>query len=150
MESKKIYCRNCGSEMDENSTVCVKCGVAKGKAANYCPNCASETNENADVCVSCGTALHKNTSDSIGTSTRKSKVTAGILALMFGEFGIDRFYLGYNKAGIARLIVFLLSLVLCVIVVGFIGIVAIAIWIIVDTIKIFTGKTLDANGNELV
>lgn len=118
MESKKIYCRNCGSEMDEN----------------------------ADVCVNCGVALNKNT----GVSGGKSKIFAGLLALMFGEFGVDKFYLGYTKGGVARLILFFVSIVLCFVAVGFIGIVILAIWIIVDAVKIFTGKTLDANGNELV
>ena len=25
-----MFCRNCGSEMNENAAVCVKCGISKG------------------------------------------------------------------------------------------------------------------------
>jgi len=33
----------------------------------------------------------------------KSKVVAGILGILLGSFGIHKFYLGYNKAGIIML-----------------------------------------------
>ena len=26
-----MFCRNCGSEMNENAAVCVKCGISKGE-----------------------------------------------------------------------------------------------------------------------
>lgn len=30
----KMYCTNCGAEMDPNASICVKCGVNKGKVKN--------------------------------------------------------------------------------------------------------------------
>lgn len=52
-----MYCRNCGSEMNENAAVCVKCGAAKGTGNSYCPNCGKETSPGASVCLNCGVSL---------------------------------------------------------------------------------------------
>ncbi len=75
----------------------------------------------------------------------KSKVGAGILALLFGYLGVHRFYLGYNGIGIAQLVLTVLGLFTC-------GITTLAacVWAIVDAILIFT-DTLDrdAAGNPL-
>ena len=63
----------------------------------------------------------------------KKKSTALVLSIFLGEFGIDRFYLGYTGLGIVKLIT-----------VGGFG-----IWWLIDIIKIATGKMVDANGNAL-
>ena len=41
---------------------------------------------------------------------QKSKVTAGVLGILLGAFGIHKFYLGYTKAGVIMLLVSILSL----------------------------------------
>ena len=63
----------------------------------------------------------------------KSKSTALILSILLGEFGIDRFYLGYTGLGVLKLVTF-----------GGAG-----IWWLIDIIKIATGKLKDAKGNDL-
>jgi len=63
----------------------------------------------------------------------KSKSTALILSILLGEFGIDRFYLGYTGLGVLKLITF-----------GGAG-----IWWLIDIIKIATGSMKDAQGNDL-
>jgi len=52
-----MYCRNCGSEMNQNAVVCVKCGVSTGTGNAYCPHCGKETAPIAAVCLSCGCSL---------------------------------------------------------------------------------------------
>jgi TM2 domain-containing membrane protein YozV len=67
----------------------------------------------------------------------KSKLTAGLLQLFLGGFGVGRFYLGYSTIGVLQLVV---TLVTC----GF-G----AIWGLIDAIMILTDKVPDAQGRGL-
>ncbi|AYF78202.1 TM2 domain-containing protein [Nocardia yunnanensis] len=63
----------------------------------------------------------------------KSKLTAGLLSLFLGHFGIGRFYLGYTTIGV-------LQLITC----GGCG-----VWALIDGIMILTGKVPDLQGRPL-
>jgi TM2 domain-containing membrane protein YozV len=67
----------------------------------------------------------------------KSKLTAGLLGIFLGSFGLGRFYLGYTTIGIAQVAVTWLTL-------GIGG-----IWPLVDAILILAGKVPDAQGQTL-
>ena len=67
----------------------------------------------------------------------KSKLTAGLLGIFLGSFGVGRFYLGYTTIGIAQVAVTWLTL-------GIGG-----IWPLVDAIFILAGKVPDAQGRTL-
>jgi TM2 domain-containing membrane protein YozV len=75
----------------------------------------------------------------------KSKLTAGLLGLIFGTLGVHRFYLGYTGIGVLQL---LLTLVLwfptC-----FVSWAVVGIWALVDSIMCFTGSMTDAEGRPL-
>jgi TM2 domain-containing membrane protein YozV len=45
----------------------------------------------------------------MASSAEKNKIVAGLLAIFLGEFGIHKFYLGYNKEGLILLLVTVLS-----------------------------------------
>lgn len=69
---------------------------------------------------------------------QKSKVTAGVLGILLGGFGVHRFYLGYTGIGIAQIVVTIFTL-------G-IG----SIWGLVEGILILTGSIdKDASGQPL-
>ncbi len=70
---------------------------------------------------------------------QKSKLTAGLLGIFLGAWGVHRFYLGYTKMGVIQIVV---TLVTCGI-----G----SVWGLVEGILILCGKniTTDANGNPL-
>lgn len=147
-----MYCRNCGNEMADNAVVCVKCGVAKGGAANYCDNCGSETNPQAAVCIHCGVALGKKTasgSNGTGIQSEKTKMVAGLLAIFLGHLGIHEFYLGNKQKAIYKIIATVVAALLMLAGIGFIVFIAIWGWNIYDAVMIFTGKRTDADGNEL-
>lgn len=75
----------------------------------------------------------------------KSKIAAGIIAILIGSLGIHNFYLGYHMKGIIQL---LLTVVGWIIIVG--PIIA-GIWALVEGIMILTGSiNVDAQGNPLV
>ncbi len=54
-----MYCRNCGSQVDDKAEICVHCGVRVTNGDNYCQNCGAETSEKQEMCVKCGSMLEK-------------------------------------------------------------------------------------------
>ncbi len=97
----------------------------------YCPSCGTVSNEGARFCKSCGMAMSdagRYESETIGGPgyaahhpwPTKSKVTAGVLAILLGWLGIHKFYLGYAASGILLIII---TLVTCGIVSSFIGLI---------------------------
>ena len=108
---------------------------------NYCFNCGKKVNEVQDVCLNCGVNLRKN--KKIDNVNGKSKITAGILGIFLGCYGVHYFYLGYNGKAIAQLLITLLSLFLL----SWVS----AIWGLIEGILILTGNIKkDASGNDLI
>lgn len=104
----------------------------------YCQNCG-EKMENG-VCLKCGTVIRQ---EIPRNTSSKSKIAAGVLAILLGSFGIHNFYLGYNGKAVAQLLITLLS---CFIF-SFVS----AIWGIIEGILILTGSIdVDGYGNRLV
>lgn len=71
------------------------------------------------------TAVFAAVGASVVSSGGKNKLAAGLLALFLGSFGIHKFYLGYNTAGVIMLLCGLLGLVLLfpMVIVGMIGLI---------------------------
>lgn len=128
-----MFCRNCGNQMDNLAAVCVKCGVPAGQGVNFCPNCGKQTAPGAVVCISCGISLSQ-----VIQGAQKSKLTAGLLGIFLGAWGVHNFYLGNTKRGIIQIVV---TLVTC----GVGG-----LWGLVEGIMILCGSIkTDANGVPL-
>ena len=69
----------------------------------------------------------------------KSKITAGLLGIFLGAWGVHRFYLGYTTMGIIQIVVTFLTCGLG------------SLWGFIEGILILCGSTIttDANGNPL-
>ena len=131
-----MFCKNCGSEMDQNAVVCVKCGYGKGKGNKFCPNCGSELEPNAQFCVKCGASVAPVAE--VNPLNQKSKIAAGLLGIFLGGFGIHNFYLGYTGKAVGQLV-----LTICSCGIG-------GIWGFIEGILILCGNiNTDANGVPL-
>lgn len=56
-EEKPMYCRNCGSQLSRNTTICTNCGVRPLLEKKYCQECGVETQSNQAMCIKCGALL---------------------------------------------------------------------------------------------
>ncbi len=131
-----MFCKNCGKEIDANAAICVNCGFAKGTGNNYCSNCGAQVTPGAVVCMNCGFSLTN--SPVVNPAEQKSKLTAGLLGIFLGCFGVHNFYLGYTGKAIAQIAL----TVLCLGVGG--------IWGFVEGIMILVGSiNKDAKGVPL-
>lgn len=152
-----MYCRNCGKEIDPKAAFCVHCGVSVGTGSAFCPNCGQGVTPEAQVCIHCGHMLYGGqnyytgytgggyTGYTNGTPAyplQKSRIAAGILAILVGALGIHNFYLGYNARGTVQLLV---SVLTCGV-----GAAPMAIWALVEGIMLLCGSTnFDARGIPL-
>lgn len=99
-----MFCRNCGQPVDEKAVACTKCGVSPMAESKFCHNCGAPTQSNQAVCTKCGVSLGR------VVSGAKNKVTAGLLGIFLGGFGVHKFYLGYTKEGVIMLVIWLVGL----------------------------------------
>lgn len=129
-----MYCKNCGAPIDPQASVCVRCGVSNGAGETFCQNCGAQLAPGASVCVQCGAAT-------VNTQS-KSKMTAGLLGIFLGTFGVHNFYLGYTGKAVAQLLITVLS---C----GFAAPVS-SVWGLIEGIMCLTGSIkVDGHGNML-
>ena len=132
-----MYCKNCGSPMDPNAVVCVRCGVARGTGYAYCYNCGSPMVMGAVVCTTCGAPA----APVVGPNA-KSKTAAGLLGIFLGSLGVHNFYLGFTGKALAQLLISVLSCGMLAAVSG--------IWGLVEGIMLLSGQmNVDAKGNLL-
>lgn len=95
-----MYCRNCGTEMNDNQAICVKCGVKTGEGTTFCPNCGQTTEPGAEVCLKCGVALKKAGDNLNG----QDKVVMAVVCFFLGGLGIHNFMMGETKKGIFKIV----------------------------------------------
>lgn len=101
-----MYCKSCGSQMDDAAVVCVKCGVPREVGNRFCHRCGHPSGPDAVVCVGCGVPLY---APQQAAYPAKSRVCAGLLGIFLGALGVHNFYLGYTGKAVAQLLITLLS-----------------------------------------
>lgn len=81
-------------------------------------------------------------------ANKKSVVVAYILWFFFGIVGAHRFYLKRTGSAVAMLAIFVVSIVLSVVGIGFLGYGVLGLWVLIDAFLI-PGMTRDYN-NRLI
>ena len=77
--------------------------------AKFCQNCGSELNENQDICLKCGVKVKKEGSSNNADPNAKSKIAAGLFFFFLGSLGVHNFYLGFTGKAVAQLLITVLS-----------------------------------------
>lgn len=67
----------------------------RGPHEKFCQSCGGVINERAVICPKCGVPQQ-----SSAPYAPKSKITAGVLAILLGGIGVHKFYLGKIGQGI--------------------------------------------------
>ncbi len=113
-----MYCRTCGSRVNDNAEICVKCGCRPLSGKAFCQNCGTKTFAQQAVCTKCGISLKSlatanSTKGATGNAALKiiGNILVGIGIFMFalmvwhiGDFVINTFeyyktgYYGYYDA----------------------------------------------------
>lgn len=68
----------------------------------YCKYCGSEVNDNAVVCIKCGCSL-KDEPQGFSNNTKEWLIVL-LLCFFLGGFGVHRFYVGKTATGVAQLL----------------------------------------------
>lgn len=75
----------------------------------FCGSCGAIIKKEAELCPKCGVRQNPSTSENRTLNTPKvikSRVSAGILAILLGAFGVHKFYIGKVGMGILYLVFF--------------------------------------------
>jgi TM2 domain-containing membrane protein YozV len=96
-----MLCQQCGAPIDSNEKFCKYCGTAVKSEQT-----TQETVETNPQPIQASQPQDTNTTNYVNIRREpiKSKVTAGILAILLGGLGIHKFYLGKTLQGIIYLI----------------------------------------------
>ena len=125
------FCSNCGESIDINAVACPQCGVEQKankvntKQTKFCSNCGSEIDFNAIICPECGVQI-QNTS-----LTQEINPTVAIILSIFIP-GLGHIYSGLTHKGIIILVLYIISAILMMAIIGFILVIIIWIWAIID------------------
>ena len=139
-----MFCRNCGKELIGTPEICLGCGAKPLLGVSFCQACGAATNPQAEICMKCGARLAK--AEAVDVS-QKSRLAATLLAWFLGYFGAHRFYIGKTGTAIIMLILNIIGWsTLWVYGIGFIFLIPVWIWALIDFILIVSGNMKDKEG----
>lgn len=159
------FCKNCGAslpkvneviEVEDNSpveteivdTIPVKAQEAEteeeipsgsDKKVNFCHNCGFELKGDFKFCPNCGydlenkTQIRRPSHDAVVSVEEKNIIVSIILSAIIP--GLGHFYLGLSRKGAIFLLAYVVSAILILLLIGFILVLVIWIWALVDVIQ---------------
>lgn len=135
-DKKTKFCPNCGVEVALETAFCPNCGFKliqdEKSQTKFCQSCGKRIDINAEVCPHCGVRV-ANINNNNYYSGEKSTLLAAILSFLFP--GLGHLYLGLTKKGISFIIAYIVSAILVFILIGFVLMLIVWLWALVDSIK---------------
>ena len=127
-----MFCKNCGTEMNDIQAVCLNCGVKKGDGLRFCANCGKELTYGTRFCSGCGAPTGAPNPNYLAGN---EMILIALLCFFLGGIGIHNFIMGETKKGIAKIVLTFGGILLC-------GIPTIAceVLVIIEFVKILTEK----------
>lgn len=137
-----MFCTSCGKQIPDDAAVCPACGaqIARPQPTpagqkKFCRGCGTMLDASAQACPNCGMSFVSPPAyGAAPVAGGKDFLTALLLCIFLGIFGVHRFYTGSVGIGLGQLFTL-----------GGCG-----IWALVDLIMIATGSYRDGNGQPLV
>jgi len=137
-----MFCRNCGKELLGTPEICVGCGAKPLTGHSFCQACGTPTDALAEICIKCGAGLAKTEEFS-----PKSRLATTLLAWFLGIFGAHRFYLEKTGTAVGMLVLGILYLATFWLWgLGFLFLLAVGIWALIDFIYAVSGNMKDKEG----
>lgn len=123
------FCQNCGTEVDASANACPQCGFQFVKQeTKFCQGCGQKINANAEICPHCGVRV-----SAPRATGEKNVIVSALLSIIFP--GLGHFYLDLNTKAISFIIAYIVSLVLIMLIIGFILVFVVWIWALIDVVK---------------
>lgn len=99
------YCSNCGGENKPDAKFCALCGGEMSSAAQPTyQEPQNQQNTYSQPEYQQAQPIYSNQGGQVHDPNRKDRVAAAIFAILFGGFGVHKFYLGNVGMGILYLI----------------------------------------------
>lgn len=99
-----LHCTHCGTELYKTVKVCPQCGFDAVSGTEHCRTCGAPAEPDQLLCVECGFELANESEHAAEEEAPRVRSVAAALALMFGPFGVHKFYLGHPAAGVLMLL----------------------------------------------
>lgn len=112
----------------------------------FCPHCGKSIPDAVANCPECGQPLAVSGQTGQFEISPKSRLAVTLLAFFFGGLGIHRFYAGRTVSGICMLALTLLGIIGSFFLIGFLFLLPVSIWALVDAIMGVAGCFKDGNG----
>ena len=139
-----INCSECGKQVSDKATCCPNCGNPIAKAAEPRVE-SSETGGRQDKFFERIERIERERHERELSKSDKSRLAYVLLGLSLGVLGIHNFYAGRTGRGVRQIVLFVLGLLLTAIGIGFLLLLILFIWILVDICSV----TTDADGKNL-
>lgn len=115
-QSSEKHCHACATVLHVTASMCPKCGAPQSTSlvtteasikpamhipdAIFCRGCGQSIHKTAQICPKCGAA------QVVSINIGRDRLTAGLLGIFLGGFGVHKFYLGKFFQGLLYLIFF--------------------------------------------